>query len=63
MVYFSLIPRPEEGGGERAWFQLFTHTLNYLGYHHVLSSGRVPMTPSKSHSWLYYVGIHRFKPA
>ena len=34
---------------ERAWFQPFVHALNYLGYHHVLISGRVPMTPSKSH--------------
>ena len=48
---------------ERAWFQPFVHVLNYLGYHHVLISGRVPMTPSKSHGWLYDVGIHRFKPA
>ena len=37
------------GEGERAWFQLFAHALNYLGFNQVLISGRVPMTPSKSH--------------
>ena len=37
------------GGGERAWFQPFAHALNYLGFNHVLISGKVPMTPSKSH--------------
>ena len=51
------------GGGERALFQPFTHALDYLGFHQVLISGRVPQTPSKSHGWLYDITIHRFKPA
>ena len=47
------------GGGERAWFQPITYALDYLGFNHVLISGRVPMTPSKSHGRLYDVAIHQ----
>ena len=51
------------GGEERAWFQLFSHALNYLGFNHVLISGRVLLTPSKSHGRLHDVVIHPIKPA
>ena len=37
--------------------------LNYLGFNHVLISGRVLMTSSKSHGWLHYVTLHHIKPA
>ena len=50
------------GGGERAWFQPFTRVLTYLGFNHVLISGRVPMRPSKSHGQLHDVAIHHIKP-
>ena len=41
----SLIPRPEEEEEEKGP----GFSCNYLGFNHVLISGRVPMTPSKSH--------------
>lgn len=39
-----------------------TRTYTYR-FNHVLFSGRVPMTPLKSRSWLYDVAIHRIKLA
>ena len=39
------------------WFQPFAHALNYLGFNHVLISGRVPLTPSTSHGRLHDVTI------
>ena len=49
--------------GERAWFQLFVHVLNYdvLNYDrlkHVFISRVVLMTPSKSRGRLYDVTVH-----
>ena len=60
----SLIPRPkeEEEKGPGFDFQPFAHVLNYLGFNHVLISGRVPMTPSKLHGRLHDVAIHHIKP-
>ena len=55
-VYYSLVPRPKRRR-KGLVSAVRAHALNYLGFNHVLISGRVPMTPSKSHGRLHDVTI------